>query len=174
MSLDVCSPMPSLRNKSLCARNKVAHVELFWGDARLVPQCAVTATYVNKTQYMKMIFYPSAENSKTKNYFITTTFRKLLFITQYWMWYAIYIPLNTVNLTNRPYDACLWNPAKRNKVCKSKQLRFVESAKKFNENQALKVISGLKYLYLSFAFEVLAYTHENSRSLFYCCCHQPR
>ena len=90
------------------------------------------------------------------------------------MLYAIYIPLNTVNLTNRPYDACLWNPAKRNKVCKSKQLRFVASAETFNKSQALKVISELKHLYLSFAFEVLAYTHENSRSLFYCCCHQPR
>ena len=36
---------------------------------------------------------------------------------------------------NRPYDAWLGKPEKRNKVRMSKQLRFVASTAKFNGNQ---------------------------------------
>ena len=39
---------PSLRNKSLRARNKFAHVELLRGFARPVPRYAVTVIYRNQ------------------------------------------------------------------------------------------------------------------------------
>ena len=49
MSLDVWTPMltsnPSFRNRSLHARNKVAHIELLQGFARSVQRYAVTVTY---------------------------------------------------------------------------------------------------------------------------------
>ena len=52
MPQDVWTPMmtinPSLRNKSLRARNKVAHVELLRGLARPVPRYAVTVIYRNQ------------------------------------------------------------------------------------------------------------------------------
>ena len=53
------------------------------------------------------------------------------------MRYAIYVPPNAKD--NRPYDACLWKPAERNKVCMSKQIRFVVRAEIINGNQALDV-----------------------------------
>ena len=47
---------PSLRNKSLRARNKVAHIELLRVDVRLVPRYAVTAIYGNRERSMQKIF----------------------------------------------------------------------------------------------------------------------
>ena len=41
---------------------------------------------------------------------------------------------------NKPVGDRLWRPAKRKRVCTSKQLRFVASNKIFNENQALCVV----------------------------------
>ena len=50
-AFDIWSPMltnnPSLCNENLRARMEVANVELFRGDARLVPRYAATATYGN-------------------------------------------------------------------------------------------------------------------------------
>ena len=80
---------PSLRNKSLRARNKVANVGLLQGDARPVPRYAVTETYGNQDFH----------KAKPKDHFITTTFGTSLFITQYQMRYSIYMPLNTKDLT---------------------------------------------------------------------------
>ena len=52
MPHDVWTPMitinPSLRNKSLRARNKVAHVELLRELARPVPRYALTVIYRNQ------------------------------------------------------------------------------------------------------------------------------
>ena len=77
---------------------KVAHVELFQGDARLVPRYAVTATYGNQERKVQKIFSALREQrAKSRNNFIT----------QYRMRYTIYIPLNakdlTVDLTMHPY-----------------------------------------------------------------------
>ena len=67
MPHDVWTPMLT-HNKSLLARNKVAHVELLRELARPVPRYAVTVIY---------------------------SFEKLLFITKYRMRYVIFMPSNT-------------------------------------------------------------------------------
>ena len=47
---------PSLRNKSLRARNNVAHVELLLGLARLVPRYAVTVICRNQQRKKQQRF----------------------------------------------------------------------------------------------------------------------
>ena len=90
---------PSLRNKSLRARNKIPHVELLRGDARLVPRYAMTATYGNRKRSIQKRFSVfRKKRAVPRNYFITT-FGKSLFITQYLMRYTIYMPPNTKDLT---------------------------------------------------------------------------
>ena len=54
----------SLRNRSLRARNKVAHVELLRG---LVPRYAVTVIYRNQQRKKKKISCPPEKKSKAKN-----------------------------------------------------------------------------------------------------------
>ena len=143
---NVWTPMltnnPSFCNKSLHARMKVALVELFRGDMRLFSQCAVTATqWKPRTQDTEKIFCPPQKKRpmQKNNFIITTTFRKSLFIPQYRMRYAIYIPLNAkdhaIGLTMIAYR----NRQKRNKVCTNKQLRFVASIEILNGNQALQL-----------------------------------
>ena len=102
MPHDVWTPMltsdHSLRNKSLRARNKVAHVELLRGLARPVPRYAVTVIYRNQQRKkQKKIFCPPKKRSKVKKK-ITTTFGKSLFLIKYRMRYAIYMPPNTKDL----------------------------------------------------------------------------
>ena len=112
MSLNVWTPMltsnPSLRNKNLRARNKVAHVELLRGDARLVPRYALIATYGNCESSIQQNFQSFGKRIKIRNCFVTTTFGQLLFITQYRMRYAISMPLNakgfTIELTMVAYE----------------------------------------------------------------------
>ena len=105
MSLDILAPMltsnPSLRNESLRARKKVAHVELLRGDARLEPRFAATATNGNRERSVqnKKYFLISQKRAKPRKIFIATTFGKSLFITQHRMRYAISIPLNAKDLT---------------------------------------------------------------------------
>ena len=114
----------SLRNKSLRARIKVSHVELFREDARLVLRYAVTVTYGNRDRKILKIFSALREKRvKPKNNFITHFY---------------------IRPHNRPYDACLWKPAKHNKVGTSKQLRFVASTETFNGNHALTTEYGCK------------------------------
>ena len=68
MPQDVWTPMitsdHSLRNKSLRAHNKVAHVELLRG---LVPRYAVTVIYINQQRKKKRFFVFQQKNSKAKN-----------------------------------------------------------------------------------------------------------
>ena len=90
---------PSLRNKSLRARNKVAHVELLRGLARPVPRYAMTVIYRNqqrKKQKKFSVFWKKKSKAKIKK--IATTFGKSLFLIQYRMRYAIYTPPNTKDL----------------------------------------------------------------------------
>ena len=90
---------PSLCNKSLRARNKVAHVELLRGLARPVRRYAVTVTYRNQQRKKQKRFSVLwKKKNKTKNKKITTTFRKSLFLIEYRMRYAIYTPPNTKDL----------------------------------------------------------------------------
>ena len=78
MPQDVWTPMitsdHSLRNKSMRARNKVAHVELLRG---LVLRYAVTVIYRNQQRKKKKISCPPEKRAKPK---ITTTFGKSLFL----------------------------------------------------------------------------------------------
>ena len=78
---------PSLRNKSLRARMKVAHVE-FFRDVRLAPRYAVTATNANQKRKKKKISAQRKKRAKPRNDYIT----------QYRMRYAIHIPLNAKDL----------------------------------------------------------------------------
>ena len=119
----------SLRNKSLRARNKVAHVELLRG---LVPRCAVTVTYKNQQRKKnKKDFLSFKKRSKAKNKIRTTTFGKSLFLIKYWMGYAIYMPPNTKDpATNQMVVAY------GNSVRASKQLRFVAITETFKRNRA--------------------------------------
>ena len=66
---------PSLRNKSLRARNKVAHVELLREFARPVPQYAVTVTYGNIKVFLSSEKRAKLETKKS----ITPTFEKSFF-----------------------------------------------------------------------------------------------
>ena len=60
---------------------------------------ALWLIYENMKAKYKNIFFFSEKRAKPKSNFITTTFRKSLFITQYRMRYAIYIPLNAKDLS---------------------------------------------------------------------------
>ena len=111
---------------------KVAHVELFQGDARLVLRYAVTATYGNQEGKVAEKFFCSPRTkSKAKEKFYNS------------MPYALH-DLHTSKRKrphSRPYDASLQKLAKCNKVRTSKHLRFVPSIKTFNGNQPLKLLT---------------------------------
>ena len=104
MDTPLLTRYPSRRNKSLRARNKVAHVELLRGLCRdmlwLLPVRTDNAGH-------KKIFCPPKKERKLRIKNIATTFGKSLFLTQYQMRYAIYIPSSTkdlvINLTMVAY-----------------------------------------------------------------------
>ena len=100
MLQDVWTPMitsdHSLRNKSMRARNKVAHVELLRG---LVPRYAVTVIQRNQQRKKQRFFCPPKKRAKPKTKKITTTFGTSLFLIKCRMRYAIYMPPNTKDLT---------------------------------------------------------------------------
>ena len=88
MPSDIWTPMftnnHSLCNKSLRARSKVARVV---GNARLVPRYVVTSTYGNQERKIQKIFSVFQKiRARLMNNFITTTFGKSLFLTQYQFW----------------------------------------------------------------------------------------
>ena len=86
------------------------------------------------TQDTKKIFCQRARQ-RTKN--ITTTFGKLLFLTQCWMRYRIYIPPDKKDFAINLVVIADGAGKKPNNVRTSKQLRFVASTETFNGNQAL-------------------------------------
>ena len=91
---------PSLPNKNMCARNKVAHVELLRGGAMLVLRFAVAETYGNLERSLQKRFSILRKRwARPRTYFVTVTFGKSLFITQYRMRYAIYLPPIAKDLT---------------------------------------------------------------------------
>ena len=91
-----CMDDHSLRNKSLRARNKVAHVELLRG---LVPRYAVTVIYKNQQRKKKRRFSVlRKKRAKPKTKELTMTFGKSLFQIEYRMRCAIYTPPNTKDL----------------------------------------------------------------------------
>ena len=119
---------PSLHNKSMRARNKVAHVELLRGLARPVPRYAVIVTYRNQQRKkLKRLSVLRKKRAKLKTRNIKT-FGKSLFKTKYRMRYAIHMPPNTKDQTMVAYG---------NRQNASKQLRFVAITETFNGNQAL-------------------------------------
>ena len=166
MSSDVWTPIPTnnpwLCKKKLCALSKVAHVELFRGVARLVPQCAVTAAYGNRERRVQKIFSIfRTKRAKPKDNFMTTTVGESLFITQCQM-----RDLHTFKCKrpyNRTYNGRLQKLAEHNQVRTNKQLRFVASTETLLEtrlkrdqpslaldNGLLKKISSYRSLYLSY------------------------
>ena len=111
MPPDIWTPMltskPSLRNKSLRARNKFAHVEVLRGLARPVPQYAVTVTYRNQKCKKKKDFQSSKKEQGQKTKKRTTTFGKSLSLIKYRMHYTVYTPPNTKDLAiNQAMVAC--------------------------------------------------------------------
>ena len=122
MPYDVLTPMitinPSLRDRSLGVRNKVAHVELLRGLARPVTRYAVTVIYGNQQRKKtKNIFCPPKKKSNAKDKKkIMTAFGKSLFLIKYRMRSKYKRP------RNKPNDGCLCKPVKRNSVRASEQL----------------------------------------------------
>ena len=98
-----------LCNKSLRARINVAHVEFFRGLARPAQGCSVTATNRNRECRMQNMF------SVLRDLHVSECKRP----------------------HSRTYNVCLWKLGERNKVCTSKQFRFVASTETFIGNQAL-------------------------------------
>ena len=130
---------PSLRNKSLCARMKVAHVELFRRDAKLVPRYAVTAIYGNR------------EHRIQKRISALRRIRARLYNS---ILEALRILHTSIckRPRNKPGDACLWKLSKRNKIRTSKQLWFVASTETFNVNQvsySIPMSPDHKYIIIS-------------------------
>ena len=99
MPQDVWTPMitsdHSLRNKSLRAHNKVAHVELLRG---LVPRYAVAVIYRNQQRKKKRFSVLRKKRAKPQTKIITATVGKSLFLAEYRMRYTIYMPPNTKDL----------------------------------------------------------------------------
>ena len=127
---------PQHSQKSMCARNKIAHVEFLRGDTRLVRGYAVTATHGNRERSrQKKIFVFWKKTSKTKEKFYNNDFRKIV------IYNSIPDALRDLHASeckrphNRTYDGCLWKAAKRNKVHTSKQLQLAASTETFNGNQ---------------------------------------
>ena len=125
----------SLRNKSLRARIKVYNFSegaqgLYHHMLWLRPMETENAEY-------RKVFCLSEKKSKGEEQFYNDDFRKVI------IYNSIPDALRDLHVYkckrphNRPYDACLWKPAKRNKVHTSKQLWFVASTEIFNGNQAL-------------------------------------
>ena len=82
MPQDVWTPMITsdhcLRNKSLRARNKVAHVELLRELARPVPRYAVAVIYRNQQRKKQRIFSVLQKKIKAKNKKNIDDFRKIV------------------------------------------------------------------------------------------------
>ena len=82
-------------------------------------------------------FFSLGRKSKAKEQFYNNDFRKAVVFN------SIADALRHLHTSkckrphNRPYNACLWKPAKRKKVQTSKQLRFVSNTETFLWNQAL-------------------------------------
>ena len=140
MSHDVWAPMlttnPSLCNKSLRARNKVAHVEFCEGIRGLCRDMLWlwpmrTDNAGHKNDYLSS--EKKEQGSKHKN-----DFREVVVSN------SIPHVLRDSHTSkykrprNKTNDGCLWKPAKRNNVRTSKQLRFVANTEILNENQALR------------------------------------
>ena len=68
----------SLHNKSLRARNEVAHVELLQRLAKPVPRYAVTVIYRNQQRKKQKRFFVLRKKSKAKNKKINDNFRKIV------------------------------------------------------------------------------------------------
>ena len=101
MSHDAWTPINtndhSLRNKSLRARNKVAHVELLRGLCR--DMLWLWSIETNNARNKKKIFcLPKKKEQSQKQKKIATTFGKSLFLIKHRMSYAIYMPPNTKDL----------------------------------------------------------------------------
>ena len=114
--------IPSLCNKSLRVRIKVAHGKLFLGVARLVWRCAVTATYENRERRIqKRVSVLWKKKRKTKEQFYND-FRKVVVYNSK--------PDSLLNLRasenkrprNRTYDGCLQKLGQGMKVRTSKIL----------------------------------------------------
>ena len=128
MPSDIWAPKltnyPSLRNKTFPRGCK--------GCATI---CCDYDLWKPSTQGAERIFCTPEKKSKAKEQFYNNDFRKVVIDNSI---LDAQRDLHTSKYKippSRPYDASLWKPAERNKVCTSK-LRFVASTETFNGNQA--------------------------------------
>ena len=154
MSFDVWTAMltsnPILRNKSLRARNKVAHVELLREFARPVPQYAVTVTYGNIK-----VFLSSEKRAKLETKNFNTDFRKVFFLTKYRMCYAIYTPPNTkglaINQTMSVYEnwqnATMFKQANNSDLLRS--LKHLMKTRPYSEKANILILVYKSFLHRS-------------------------
>ena len=90
-SIPLWTPMitsnPSFRNKSLRARNKVAHVELFReGCKACAATCCDCNLWKSRTQNTNFFFCFPEKKARLGNNLLTAAFGKLLLLIQYWMY----------------------------------------------------------------------------------------
>ena len=86
----------SLRNKSLGARHKVAHVELLRGLCRDMLWLGSIET--NNARNKKAFLFSENKEQSQKNKRITTAFKKSLFLVKCRTRYVIYMPPDTKDL----------------------------------------------------------------------------
>ena len=121
---------PSLHNKSLHARTKVAQLSFSEG-LRGLCRDMLWLTKTENAGIMQKRFFCSQEreSKKAKEPLYNNDFQKVVVYNSI---PDVLCDLHTSKCKiphNRPYDACLWKLEKRNKFRTSKQLRFVASTK---------------------------------------------
>ena len=114
----------TLQQKHACSQKSRA----CWTFARGCEACAAICCDCNlwkpRTQYTEKIFCHSIKKSKTKELFYNSSFRKVVI---YNSTPDALLDSHTSRYKrphNRPYYSCLWEPAERNKICTSIQLRL--------------------------------------------------
>ena len=130
------------------------------GCEALAAICCDCNLWKPRTQYTKNIFWPP-EKEQTKQQFYNNNSRKVVISNS--------IP---DALRSRTYNGCLWKPAERNKVCMSKQRRFVASTEIFIGDQALHTFQSHNFSY-SQAFRAEKWKLGTSFSVIkpFCHCH---
>ena len=146
MPSDIWAPMltsnTSLCNKSLRARIKVAHVELFRMVARLVLRCTVTVIYGNRERRIQKIFSSFRKKEQNQGTIYNTDVRKILFITQYQMHTS-----ECKRPPNRTYDGYLWKPAKRKKFARANNSDLLRALKHLIETKLYTSLSA-EYIFI--------------------------
>ena len=149
MPYDVWTPMitsnPSLRNKSLQARNKVVHVELLRSLCR--DMLWLWSIETNNARNKKDFLF-SEKKSKAKNKKkITRTFGKLLFLLKHRTRYTIYMPPNTKDIAINQMMVAYGNRQNATAFARANDSDLLQSLKHLMEtrlNDNTKIINDLQ------------------------------